>query len=231
MKRTTVTILTIAIAASAASGAVADIKPANSEGVMPMQRGAMPGQFSTGGHNGMAGMMDMMMQMHSQMMGDDMIGGMVSPGMMNGPGSMFGGPGQTFGMMSGQGALPRGFGPQRGMMGAMADTFDADRDGRATADEIRSGLSTQVSEFDSDKNGGLSLTEFEAFHASMMRDTMVDRFQYFDENGDGTVTEAEMHRPVNRLSMMPQFQARPGGAPDLNGDMMDGQSGSMMNDN
>lgn len=225
MRRMTVTVLTIVLAASAASGAVADAKDARSEGVMPMQRGAMPGQSAAVGHGGMAGMMDMMMQMHSQMMGDDMMGGMA------GPSTMFGGQGQRFGMMSGQGTLPGGFGLQRGMMGAMAEAFDSDQDGRTTADELRSGLSARVSEFDTDRNGGLSLEEFEAFHARMMRDTMVDRFQYFDADGDGTVSEAEMHRPVNRLSMMPQFQAQPGGAPDMSDDMMDGQSGSMMNDN
>ncbi len=211
MRRTTVTVLTIVLAASAASGAVADANHARSEGVMPMQSGAMPGQFAAGGHGGMAGMMDMMMQMHPQMMGDGRGSGMMGSGMM------------------GSGMMGNGVGPD--MMAMMNGTFDASGDGRTTPDEVRAGMTAKIAEFDADADGGLSLAEFEALHSNILREAMVDRFQYFDADGDGTVSEAEMHRPVNRLSMMPQFRAQPGGTPDMSGDMMDGQSGSMMNDN
>ena len=216
MRRTTVTVLTIVLAASAASGAVADANHARSEGVMPMQRGAMPGQFAAGGHGGMAGMMDMMMQMHPQMMGDGRGSGMMGSGMMGS------------GMM-GSGMMGNGVGPD--MMDMMNGTFDASGDGRTTPDEVRAGMTAKMAEFDADADGGLSLSEFEALHSNILREAMVDRFQYFDADGDGTVSEAEMHRPVNRLSMMPQFRAQPGGTPDMSSDMMDGQSGSMMNDN
>lgn len=147
---------------------------------------------------------------------------MGKPGMMGGSGMM----GQT-GSMPGS----TGMGMGRGMMFGMGADIDTDGDGRIGADELRAEMSQQLSRYDADGDGALSLEEFEALHAAMIRDATVDRFQFFDNDGDGSVTEAEMHAPVNRMSMMERFQGAPATSSDGADDMMEDQSGSMMNDN
>lgn len=203
-------LLVLAVTTSTATGVMAAGNHGGTPGNMPIQQGGfMQGQFPGAGHGNMSGMMDMMMQMHSQMMGD---GG--------GPAMMRGGP------MTGGGVMPMRA-DQRGMMFGMAAEFDADRDGRTSPDELRAGLTEKLTEFDADGDGTLSLSEFEALHAATIRDMTVDRFQFFDNDGDGFMTEEEMHAPANRMSMMERFSS----VPNSSDDMMGGQSDSMMNDN
>lgn len=210
MKQKHIAFVVLVAAASAATGTMAAGNHGGAPGNMPIQQdGFMPGQFPGAGHGGMAGMMNMMMQMHSQMMGDGN-----GPAMMRGP------------MMGGAGAMPMRAG-QSGMMFGMATEFDTNQDGRTSADELRAGLTDRLTEFDADGDGALSLPEFEALHAAMIREMTVDRFQFFDSDGDGFMTEEEMHAPANRMSMMERFSS----VPNSSDDMMGGQSDSMMNDN
>ncbi len=151
------------------------------------------------------GMMDMMRQMHG-----------IHSGMMGGSGAMMG----AAGMMDEAG------GP--GHMGDMMRAFDADGDGNLTPDELRSGLEDRLAEFDADDSGTLSLEEFEALHSAMIRESMVDRFQMLDNDGDGEVTGEEMVAPADRMQRMQERRSRVmerrSGAPGAG----DGQDGGIM---
>jgi len=145
---------------------------------------------------------------------------MQGSGMMGGPGMM----GQQ-GMMHGQGMMD---GP--GMMGNMFDSFDDDNDGRMSPEEMRKGFAARMNEFDSNDDGSMTLEEFEAFHAAMIRNMVVDHFQALDEDGDGRITGDEMNAPADRMERFQHMQQRwrdnhmQGGQPRGMG------NGHMMND-
>src|SRR6056297_8743 len=145
---------------------------------------------------------------------------MQGSGMMGGPGMM----GQR-GMMHGQGMMD---GP--GMMGNMFDSFDDDNDGRMSPEEMRKGFAARMNEFDSNDDGSMTLEEFEAFHAAMIRNMVVDHFQALDEDGDGRITGDEMNAPADRMERFQHMQQRwrdnhmQGGQPRGMG------NGHMMND-
>lgn len=128
--------------------------------------------------SGQGGMIDMM-RMHGQMMG-----GTAGSGMMPG----MGGPG----MMGG--------------MGLMLETFDADGDGQVTPDELRSGLEEKLTEYDADGDDTLSLEEFETLHSDMIREMMVDRFQFLDNDGDAQITAEEIVAPAERMQRMQELR-------------------------
>ncbi|WP_397543716.1 EF-hand domain-containing protein [Roseovarius salis] len=106
----------------------------------------------------------------------------------------------------------------RGMMGgAMMRMLDSDGDGRVTPPEMREQMQAKLAEYDQDGDGTLSISEFEALHSAMIRETMVDRFQHLDADGDGTITSEEMAAPAERMermrnmrSGMGRMQHRPG---------------------
>lgn len=90
-------------------------------------------------------------------------------------------------------------GPMRGMgmggAGMMSQVFtavDADGDGSITQAEIDAYRSARVQEADADGDGALSIEEFDMIWRQLTRSRMVDMFQNFDEDGDGTITAAEM---------------------------------------
>tara|TARA_R110002073_G_scaffold73148_4_gene178965 strand:- start:1157 stop:1819 length:663 start_codon:yes stop_codon:yes gene_type:complete len=141
--------------------------------------GGTPGMGGMGGMgsmNGMASMManhqmmmQMMMQMHSGM----------QPMGMNGPGHN-----------AGAGRFP--------MMGAaMMEAFDADDDGEVSSEEALGMMQSMRSDADSDGDGQLNLQEFETMHTRVMRETMVDRFQLLDADGDGVISEDELAKSVD----------------------------------
>jgi len=148
---------------------------------------------------GMSDMMGMMKRMHGQMMG---------AGMMGGTGPM------------------GGMGP---MGGGMMQMFDADDDGKVTPEEMRTGLQAKLTEYDSDGDGALSIGEFEALHSALIREMMVDRFQYLDADGDGAIAAEEMTAPADQFERIQKMrdgmgQMQPGAGRAM-GD------GDMMNDN
>jgi len=83
-----------------------------------------------------------------------------------------------------------------GMMGggqsyAMA-TFDTNKDGTLSPEEMAAGIQAELKTYDTDANGTLSLEEFAAMHAAHTRPMTVRAFQMHDADGDAQVTESEM---------------------------------------
>lgn len=95
-------------------------------------------------------------------------------------------------------------GMQGGMMGGqhhmrMFEMLDTNSDGAVGEEEGRAAILEQLTSFDSDGDGSLSLEEFNAMHAAHMRPHMVDRFQFHDDDGDGKITADEMTTPFARM--------------------------------
>ena len=145
-------------------------------------------------------MMQMMKRMHSGMMKG---GGMAH---MGGAGGMMGG-----GLMS------------------MMKTLDTDGDGTVTPVEAREGLQALLAEYDADGNQTLSIAEFETLHSALIRETMVDRFQFLDDDGDGEVTMDEIVKPADMMGQMQMMQG--GGMGPGSGMGQQGKSGQGMMDN
>ena len=127
-------------------------------------------------------MMPGMMRMHAQMMDGD-------------------------GPMAGMGVMG-GHGMGMGMMGTAMERFDADGDGNVTPEEARAGLQALLKEYDANGDQTLSLSEFEKLHSAMIRKTMVDRFQFLDDDGDGAVTMDEIVKPAEMMGRMQQMHER-----------------------
>jgi len=131
-----------------------------------------------------------------------------------------------------------------GMMGGGApfigmamEQFDTDGDGTVTSQEAHEGLQTLLAEYDADGDEALSLAEFETLHSALIRETMVDRFQFLDDDGDGAVTAAEIVKPADMMERMQTMRdgMMPGTMRGPNGGMMDAGgmqgNGGMMDDN
>lgn len=73
--------------------------------------------------------------------------------------------------------------------------------GSPSAGETGTMMQSRLAEFDADGDGSLSLAEFEALHAAMIREMTVDRFQHLDADGDGRITANEMGAPARRMEM------------------------------
>lgn len=142
-------------------------------------------------------------------------------------------------MMRMHGQMMGGMGPMGGMM---PGAFDADGDGKVTADEVRAGLEEKLTEYDSDGDKMLSIAEFEMLHSAMVRETMVDRFQHLDNDGDGKITAVEIAASAERMERMQMMRMQmPGAGPDRQdmgqghsgkaGQRMGDENGSMMDDN
>jgi len=146
--------------------------------------------------------------------GGNMMGGGNSGGNMMGGGNfggnMMGGGNFGGGMMGGGnsgGNMMGGGNFGGGMMGPMAGMLDSDGDGTVTVDEANAQLRAMHADFDADGDGSLSITEFEALNSSLVRDMMVDRFQFLDADGDGNVSLEEMGAPSGMMGRAPTAQA------------------------
>ncbi|RIA55543.1 EF hand domain-containing protein [Dichotomicrobium thermohalophilum] len=131
------------------------------------------------------GMMGRGMMMHHGMTPGMMGRGMMGQGMW--PGMM----GRGWGMMHGMGP---------GARMRFKEMADADEDGRVSEEEAANFWKQQVQKFDADGDGNLSLQEFAEMHAAHTRPMMVDRFQFFDDDGDATVTLSELQAPFERMN-------------------------------
>jgi EF hand len=167
--------------------------------------GMMMQDSGPGMMGGMSGMMGMIQRIHGNMMG----------GMMGGMGPLGGG-------------LMDGMGP---MGGGMMQMFDTDGDGTVTPEELRKQLQGKPTEYDSDGDGSLSISEFETLHGALIREMMVDRFQYLDADGDGAVTAEEMAAPAGRMERMQKMWGDQGRAQGRPGSGQQTGNGNMMNDN
>ena len=106
-----------------------------------------------------------------------------------GPG--WGGPGGPGGM---------GFGPPPGpRLEALLEKFDTNKDGKISKTQIDQGLADQFKKYDSDGDGTLSLSEYQALFDDEMHEAMVRSFQALDREGAGKVTLDEFRAPLDRL--------------------------------
>jgi hypothetical protein len=81
----------------------------------------------------------------------------------------------------------------------MFESYDSNGDGKLTQAEIDETRGARLARFDTDGNGSLNLTEYQALWLDAMRERMVDRFQDLDDDGDGAVTKEEFARPFARM--------------------------------
>ena len=91
---------------------------------------------------------------------------------------------------------------QRGGKGgpqAMLKTFDADKDGALTKEEITTGLTKKVTDNDKDGDGALTLEEFKAEWEKMTQERMVRAYQRMDRDGNGKVTTEELTEQADRM--------------------------------
>lgn len=100
------------------------------------------------------------------------------------------GPGGHMGMMHGFG------GP---IAHEMLGNVDTNKDGALSQDEINATINARFAEFDADKNGSLSLQEFEALWAEITKPMAVRAFQFLDPNGDASVAKTEIDDRFGKL--------------------------------
>ncbi len=109
--------------------------------------------------------------------------------------------GSSFADRMGPGGMgPGGMGPMGGPMGGfgemrreMLKEIDTNGDGAISQDEINVAIDARFAEFDADKNGSLSLSEFEALWAEITKPMAVRTFQFLDPNGDAEISKAELN--------------------------------------
>jgi len=93
-----------------------------------------------------------------------------------------------------------GFKGKHGFHGErMMETFDANKDGQISAEELVAKRDKVLADHDADKNGQLSLKEFEGVWLDLMRQKMVRHFQRLDRDGDAQVTVEEIQRPLDHM--------------------------------
>jgi hypothetical protein len=86
----------------------------------------------------------------------------------------------------------RGFGRGGEMLQNIMVEVDADKNGSITQDEINTFRAAKVAAADTTKDGVLSIEEFSVAYNEMMRSRMIDAFQNLDDDGNGSVTAAEL---------------------------------------
>ncbi len=86
-----------------------------------------------------------------------------------------------------------------GEMRNMMERYDTNKDGKVTQQEIDDNRTEWFNKFDADKNGSLSLKEFEALWLEAHRQEMVREFQRLDPNGDASLTLDEYKEPLSHI--------------------------------
>ncbi|NDV89358.1 calcium-binding protein [Aurantimonas aggregata] len=109
-------------------------------------------------------------------------------GQMQHGGMMDGG----MGKMGHHGMMGGGMGMMGGAQSYAMATFDTNKDGTLSPEEMTAGIQAELGTYDTDANGTLSLEEFAVMHAAHTRPMTVRAFQMHDADGDAQVTEAEM---------------------------------------
>ena len=74
----------------------------------------------------------------------------------------------------------------------MLQNVDTNNDGALSQEEINAAVNARFAEFDADKNGSLSLPEFQALWAEITKPIAVRAFQFLDPDGDAAVAKAEL---------------------------------------
>ncbi len=104
--------------------------------------------------------------------------------------------GSSFADRMGPGGMGQMGGPMGGfgeMRREMLKEIDTNGDGSISQDEINVAIDARFTEFDADKNGSLSLSEFEALWAEITKPMAVRTFQFLDPNGDAEISKAELN--------------------------------------
>jgi len=107
--------------------------------------------------------------------------------------------------LAGTSYAERGFGPRMGMMGPggpggpggaivheMLGNVDTNGDSAISQDEINAAVASNLSKFDANSDGQLSLEEFQALWAEITKPMAVRAFQFLDPNGDAQVSKQEL---------------------------------------
>jgi hypothetical protein len=79
-----------------------------------------------------------------------------------------------------------------GMGAELLQTVDKNGDGALSQDEINAAVDGRFVEFDANKDGKLSLDEFQALWAEITRPVAVRAFQFLDPNGDAVIEKKEL---------------------------------------
>jgi Ca2+-binding EF-hand superfamily protein len=82
---------------------------------------------------------------------------------------------------------------------SLFDTYDTNEDGKLTQAEVDAARQQQLTRFDRDGNGRLTLEEYQALWLDAMREPMVRRFQAHDRDGDAVVTVEEFQARFSDL--------------------------------
>ena len=98
-------------------------------------------------------------------------------------------------------------------------TFDTNKDGTLSPEEMTAGIQAELKTYDTDANGTLSLEEFAVMHAAHTRPMTVRAFQMHDADGDAQVTEAEMAAMADM--MQSHMGEQQGNMPGMGHGMMD----------
>jgi hypothetical protein len=95
------------------------------------------------------------------------------------------------------------FGHRGGPFGLVAldmlSSIDANADRALTQDEINAAVEARYTTFDSNKDGQLSLDEFQALWVDLTRPVTVRAFQFLDSNGDAALARAEADKRFGTL--------------------------------
>ncbi len=87
---------------------------------------------------------------------------------------------------------------RKGMI-RLFNEHDVNKDGAVTQAEVDDVRKAKVDKYDRDKDGSLSLSEFEALWLEQMRSVMVDGFQRLDDDGSGKITVEEFAAPFSNI--------------------------------
>jgi Ca2+-binding EF-hand superfamily protein len=88
------------------------------------------------------------------------------------------------------------------MMGEDNEALDLNKDGTVSPAEARKARDAKLKSYDSNRDGKLSLNEFQAYWLSKRHAQMVDAFQDLDEDGDAQVTGDEFSASAVRTAKM-----------------------------
>ncbi len=86
-----------------------------------------------------------------------------------------------------------------GRMLHMLDQLDTNKDKKLTQEEIDAARAALLAMGDADKNGELTLQEFESVWLEQMRPMLVRQFQRLDKDGNAQVTSEEFNGPFAGL--------------------------------
>jgi hypothetical protein len=106
-----------------------------------------------------------------------------------------------------------GFGHHGGPFHMMADemlgSVDTNSDGALSQEEIDAAVTARYAAFDDNKDGKLSLDEFQMLWADLTRPVAVRAFQFLDPNGDGLIERTEVDKRLIATTT-PNFPPRTG---------------------